>query len=140
MYSSSNERKGVAVDQLDYLGMSFKKVTDVISRYPGTVRDLEDHELLAVATWTRDSDEIITDECRRRAEQGRRFSAYLSQRALTRDDLIAISDVLRRVQDAARTGDPEILRQAAAFANAPGLETALEKVDDIKMTIPAGQS
>jgi hypothetical protein len=44
---------------------------------PEAVRDLTDNELLALDTWTAGGNDIIHGECVRRAEQGRRFTAYL---------------------------------------------------------------
>lgn len=60
-----------------YLEEDIRKITKQIGDTPGAIRDLEDHQLLALAAWTQDGNEDIKAECVRRAESGRRFAHYL---------------------------------------------------------------
>jgi GTP-sensing pleiotropic transcriptional regulator CodY len=72
----------------------------------------------------------ITAECRRRAESGRKFTAYLAQRTLTHDELVAVSDILGRLDRAEQTGDADLMKIAASFTGKAEFTTALEKIDD----------
>jgi len=68
---------------MNYLETDLIKLLDAISGTPGSVRELEDHQLLALAAWTQDGNEHIRLECVRRAESGRKFARYLDLSADT---------------------------------------------------------
>jgi len=86
--------RGVFGDNLARLSEDLREITGVLVRNHDAVRTLEDHELLALDELTEGGNAIVHAECIRRAEQGRRFSAYLVQ-----DDLAAIAGFARRLID-----------------------------------------
>jgi hypothetical protein len=59
---------------------------------------------------------------------------------LNHEELVVISDVLRRVADGAREGTTDHLIAAAKFANKPEFATALEKLDDAVMATGPSKS
>src|SRR5712691_8088254 len=77
--------------RLAYLSDDVTKIADALGRNPEAARELRDQQLVAIAAWTEDGNQVIRDECRRRAEQGRTFAAYLDQPTL--------GEILRRLLD-----------------------------------------
>jgi len=94
----TNEPKVRAEGPMFYLDDDIRKVLKRIHDHPLVVREFEDHELLALAAWTQDSDEHIKDECVRRAESGRRFAHYLGRGEHTVSGTLHLRDADRADQ------------------------------------------
>jgi hypothetical protein len=75
-------RERVLDPRLSAVGRALFDLTEAIRQSPDPLAlmgTLEDHELLTIAAWTKDRDETVTFECRRRAEQARTFARYLAR-------------------------------------------------------------
>jgi hypothetical protein len=87
-----NQRPAALDSALTYLGGDVSKLLDVIHRTPGAARELEDHQLRAIAAWTQDGDDDIRAECQRRAESGRQFARYLGRGELAVTGTVHLRD------------------------------------------------
>jgi hypothetical protein len=93
---NKNEGARAIASPMAYLETDLGKLVDAISGTPTAARELEDHQLLALAAWTQDGNDDIKAECVRRAEQGRRFARYLGP------DELVVTGTLHRLQDVGR--------------------------------------
>ena len=95
MTETNQEQQPVLGSRLAYLNDDVAKIIDALGHTSQAVRELHDHQLLALAAWTEtggeDGHHAIRAECKRRAEQGRTFAAYLDQPTL--------GELLRRLVD-----------------------------------------
>ncbi len=75
------EKTRITGTKLDIISHDIGKLAELLGHEENAVRELTDHELLALDAWTGGGNEIIRAECVRRAEQGRRFTGYLDLEA-----------------------------------------------------------
>jgi hypothetical protein len=117
-------------DRLGHIASNVGILAGLLEDDPAAVRELDDGELLALDTWTAGGNGVIRGECVRRAELGRRFTAYLASPPFTADELKTLSGFLRLARKGIEEENSMYLVSAAKFTGRPEFATALAKIDE----------